>query len=142
MLHDFYVLIHFGCLCLAAIGILLADHMAFEWVRGVHERVGLKKMLALHLVVTLALAGLVGSGLLLFWPERVYFMGQPLFWLKMGFVFVLLINSFFIEYLMHHAVRGPYRHLPQKKKTALMISGAVSTTCWLGAGLTALVLFS
>lgn len=140
-MHDLIFLIHLSSLALAALGILLADHSAFEWMRGKIDAIQRKKVFALHWVVTVGLSGLILSGLYLFWPLRDYLLTEPLFWLKMFFVAALLINSFFVEQLMHVATRRPYRALSTREKAPLFISGAVSTLSWVGAVVTALLLF-
>jgi hypothetical protein len=81
------------------------------------------------------------SGLYLFWPMREYLLSQPMFWLKIGFVAPLLLNSFAIERLLHLPTRAAFRSLSRRQKLPLMLSGAVSLVCWAGAGITALVLF-
>jgi len=133
--------IHIASLALAAVGIVVADHSALNWMLGRVDRAHRAAVFSAHWFVSIGLAGLVLSGLALFWPMRQYLLGEPLFWLKMFFVGCLLINSFFVEMLMHRAVKYPFRELPFSQKVPLFISGGVSTLCWLGAGFTALALF-
>ncbi len=110
-MHPFIVLLHICFLFLAAIGILIADHAAFNWVRGKAAVIGKKELFTAHWIVTAALAGLVYTGLFLFWPERAYLLSQPKFLLKMAFVAALLINSMVIEWLMHVAAYRPLTSL-------------------------------
>jgi hypothetical protein len=139
--HQIYFALHLASLAFAGIGVLYADHAAFDWLRG-KIRVMTHRTLAItHWTVTLGLVGLVSTGLLLFWPEREYLLGQPLFIIKMCFVLALILNSFIIETLMHLAARFPYAALTARQKIPLFISGAVSGACWLGAGIAALILF-
>lgn len=140
-MSDFFFVLHIGSLCVAGIGILLADYSALGWLRGKRETVPRETAVLAHWVVTAGLAGLVLSGLILFWPERAYLMGEPLFWVKMGFVAALVVNSFFIEYLMHTASHRSFASLTHSEKVPFLASGFVSTMSWLGAGITALVLF-
>jgi hypothetical protein len=140
-MHPFIVLLHIGFLCLAALGIFIADHAAFNWMRGKTPLMGKKALFTAHWIVTTALLGLVYTGLVLFWPERDYLLTQPLFLLKMGFVAALLINSIVIEWLMHVAAHRPFASLSIRQKAPLFTSGAISTLSWLGAGLMGLLLF-
>ncbi len=140
-LADLYFYIHMVSLGCAAVGILYADHLAFDWLRGKKETLLRAHLLRAHHSVSFALAALIGSGLLMFWPVRDYLMHQPAFWVKMGFVGALLINSFAIEYLMHAATSVPFKSLPTKQKVPLFISGTVSLGSWLGAGTAAFFLF-
>ncbi|HVM73939.1 MAG TPA: hypothetical protein VMU13_03635 [Candidatus Paceibacterota bacterium] len=133
--------VHIGFLCIAGIGILLADSSALAWLRGKRETVDAKALFVAHWVVTIGLSGLILTGLYLFWPMRSYLLGQPLFWLKMGFVVALVINSFVIEALMNVAQVRPFNALTTAQKFPLMLSGAVSVICWAGAFLVAITLF-
>jgi hypothetical protein len=140
-MKEILFVLHIASLCAAGIGVLMADSSAFAWLRGKREVVGKETLFVAHWVVSIALAGLILTGLALFWPMRDYLVGQPLFWVKMTFVSALVINSFFIEYLMHTAAHHSFKSLSHRQKLPLMLSGAVSTVSWLGAGLCALMLF-
>lgn len=140
-MDDLLLYTHLGLLAVVLWGIVRADHAAFLWLRGRTETVSLTAARNTHVVVTLALSGLVLTGLFLFWPMREYLLGQPLFLLKMAFVAVLIINSFFIELLMPTASTKPFATLTEREKLPLMLSGAVSTLSWLGAALAAILFF-
>lgn len=133
--------VHLMALCVAVCGMLLADSIGLSWFRSAIHTLPVKRVHMLHEVMSGALAFLIASGLMLFWPERDYLVTQPLFFLKMAFIGVLIINSFVIDSLMHHATRTSYRSLPLGTKRALIVSGAVSSICWAGAALAALALF-
>ncbi|HUO56150.1 MAG TPA: hypothetical protein VMU27_01810 [Candidatus Paceibacterota bacterium] len=133
--------IHIGSLCVAVFGIFLADKSAFAWLRGKKETLSARDIFIAHWIVAAGLCGLILSGLYLFWPLRTYLIGQPLFWLKIGFVLALIINSFYIDQLMHLALTRPYSALSKRERMTLIISGMVSTLCWIGAFLAALILF-
>ena len=140
-LSDFYFYIHMGALGFAVAGILYADHLAFSWVRGKRDILLRAHLLRAHHWVSLALAALIGSGLLLFWPSREYLLHQPAFWIKMSFIGALLVNSFVIEYLMHAATSQSFKSLELRQKTPLFISGIVSLGSWIGAATAAFFLF-
>ena len=132
---------HIGFLCLAGLGIVVADHAAFQWLTHKRDVVGKRELFVSHWIVSVGLTGLVLSGLYLFWPMRDYLLSQPLFWLKMAFVAALIVNSFFIEYLMHTASNTPWRRLSFGERVPFIVSGAVSTLSWVGAFLVAITLF-
>lgn len=132
---------HIGSLCVAGTGVMVADSSAMNWLRGKRETVSRAAIFIAHWIVTIGLAGLIVSGLFLFWPLREYLVGQPLFWLKMGFVGALVINSFFIEQLMHVAAYRPFAELSVRERVPLFVSGAVSGISWVGAFFIALMLF-
>jgi hypothetical protein len=133
--------IHIASLCVAALGILIGDHAAWQWLMHKRDVVGKRELTVSHWTVTLGLAGLMLSGLYLFWPMRNYLLGEPLFVLKMVFVAALVINSFFIEYLMHTASHTPWRALSMGERVPFILSGAVSTLSWVGAFLVAITIF-
>ena len=133
--------IHVGSLVVAFVGMLYADAQAWAWLRGRKDTLLHKHLLQAHHVVSYALSAIIVTGLILFWPMRTFLLSTPLFWLKMGFVSALVLNSFAIERLMHLPVRASFRSLTGRQKIPLYLSGAVSVACWLGAGVTALVLF-
>jgi len=141
-MHSLLIFLHVSFLCLAGVGILIADHSALMWVHGKQQVIGKKALFIAHWIVTTALLGLIYTGLLLFWPLRDYLLTQPLFLLKLALVAALLINSMVIERLMHVAAYRPYASLTTGQKVPLFISGAVSSASWAGALLTALFLFT
>lgn len=139
--HQLVFLVHIGSLCLAGLGIVVADHAAFQWLTHKRDVVTKRELTFSHWTVATGLSGLVLSGLFLFWPMRDYLLTQPLFWLKMAFVAALIVNSFFIEYLMHTASHTPWRKLSFGERAPFILSGAISTLSWLGAFLVAITIF-
>jgi hypothetical protein len=133
--------VHIGFLCVAGLGILLADYSAVAWLRGKRETIDEKAASAAHWIVSIGLSGIICSGLFLFWPLRFYVIGEPLFWVKMGFVLALAFNSFVIEKLMPTATHTPFRSLSRRQQLPFLISGAVSTVSWIGAFLIAITIF-
>lgn len=140
-MQDLVFYLHIAFLCVAGLGILIADHAAFQWLTHKRDVVGRRELFLSHWVVSVGLAGLILSGLYLFWPMRDFLLGSPLFWLKIAFVAALTINSFVIDYLMHTASHTPWRHLSFGQRVPFIVSGAVSTLSWLGAFGVALLLF-
>lgn len=134
-------LIHLASLSLAGLGILMADSSAVGWLLGKRRVVSRRVAIRSHWIVSIGLAGLILSGLFMFWPSRTYLMGETVFWIKMAFVTALVINSFFIEYLMHTATRRSFTSLSRGEKVPFILSGGISTLSWLGAFTAAFFLF-
>jgi NhaP-type Na+/H+ or K+/H+ antiporter len=141
ILHSIALLIHLGSLAIAGCGVLVADKVGFAWMSGKTKKLAPRTLHILHEVVSYALVGLIASGLYLFWPMREYLLHQNLFLLKLGFVAALVINSIVIDRLMIVAAKVPFASVSTKGKIVLFLSGALSFICWVGAGLSALLLF-
>ena len=132
------VSIHVGALFLLIPVILFADHEGFSWIRGKKETLNPKVMTILHRLVWIGLGVMILTGMILAWPLRDYLSNTPAFYIKMFFVFVLVVNSFFINRFMRVALERPYVSLTQEERRPLFISGAVSTISWVGAVIAAL----
>lgn len=140
-LQDLVFYLHLSSLALAVGGILYADTLAFSWMRGKKDTLWRTHLLRAHYIVSAALILLILSGTYLFWPMHTYLLHQPLFYLKMSFVLALVINSFVINKIMHVSTHKTFKSLEQMERLPLFISGTVSAVCWLGAGVSALLLF-
>ena len=141
MLHELVFLVHLASFAVAVGGVLYADKVGFSWFLGKVETISPRTLRTLHNVMSLSLAFLILSGLYLFWPEREYLLRQTLFFIKMGLVAALVINSFVIDNLMDVASQLPFKWIPAGQKAVLFASGAFSFACWAGSGITALLLF-
>ncbi|HEY5383220.1 MAG TPA: hypothetical protein VIJ88_01555 [Candidatus Paceibacterota bacterium] len=141
ILHSIALLIHLGALAVAGCGVLVADKVGFAWMRGKTQKISRRTLHLLHETISYALILLIASGLYLFWPVRSYLLHQNLFLLKMFFVAALVVNSIAIDRLMIVATKVPFASVSTKGKIILFLSGALSFTCWVGAGLSALLLF-
>ena len=141
MIQTTVFFIHLASLAAAAVGILVADHAGFSWIRGKVQTLSSQTLHRLHNGISYALTGLILSGLYLFWPGREYLLTQPLFLLKLGFIAVLVINSLAIDKLMLVATKVPFTSVSNTGKVVLFLSGALSAACWVGAGVSALLLF-
>jgi hypothetical protein len=135
------VLFHLTSLAVAIIGILYADKQAISWILGKTETLNPKLLMRAHYIVSIGLAGLIVTGLTMFWPMREALLAQPLFLLKMSFVALLVVNSFAIGTLMHTASAKSFASLTLKEKAPLFISGGLSMIGWVGAITAALFLF-
>lgn len=125
--------IHLGTLGFVALLVLFADHQALSWVLGHKEKLDGKTIQTVHYLTLVGLVVMIISGITMALPLTEYLLTVPAFFIKMGFVLALVINSFFIGKLMHTAVNHSYKSLAFSEKLPLFISGAVSGISWLGA---------
>lgn len=130
--------IHLGTLGFVALLVLYADHQALSWVLGHKEKLNGKTIQAVHYLTLAGLVVMIASGVAMALPLSEYLLTVPAFFIKMGFVLALVINSFFIGKLLHTAVNHSYKSLAFSEKLPLFISGAVSGISWLGAVIAAL----
>ena len=132
--------IHMLALAYSAWNIFNADRMGFSWIKGKVNTLDAKEVAKYHKATWIGLLLLIGSGVGLFWPKRDYLLNNPAFYIKMGFIAALFINSFFIDSLQKVATSKSCPSLNSKEKFPLYLSGAVSTISWIGAGITAFFL--
>lgn len=138
---DIWLYAHLGFLAVALYGIIDADTQAMSWMRGKIPVIAEENLKRTHWIVTIGLAGLILTGLYLYWPMRAYLYGQAYFLTKMVFVLALLANSFFIERLMPLASQFEHKNLSAGHKRILTLSGGISTLSWLGAAVMAILQF-
>ena len=132
------IYIHLGTFALLVPLILFADHQGFEWLTGHKETLHPKTIGFVHNLTGAGLALMILSGLFLAWPIRDALFTNTAFLVKMGFVLLLIVNSYFIGKLMHTATERPFKSLSDSEKLPLFISGALSTIGWAGAFIAAL----
>ena len=125
--------LHMASLVFVAWNVFHADHMGFTWITGKVDLLPEKKVRKYHIQTWISLILMTITGLLLFWPAKEYLLTRPQFYVKMGFVVALFINSFIIGALSKVATTKIYSSLTIKEKLPLFISGAVSTIGWFGA---------
>lgn len=138
---DFILPLHITSLVFSVINIFLAEHQAFNWFFGKTSTLNKKTLLKYHHLVLLGLSLMIITGATLFWPMREYLLSNFVFGIKMFFVAVLIVNSFFIGRLMNVAVENSYASLSSRERLPLILSGVVSTLGWLGAFISAFFLF-
>ena len=132
-INDIILPLHLFILALTAWNIVLADHMAFSWIRGKVNMLRKEETMKYHKRMWIGLIGMIITGVMMFWPMREFLLTRPQFYVKMLFVLGLVANGFVIGKLQHVATKQWYKELTLKEKVPLFISGAVSTLCWLGA---------
>lgn len=125
--------IHLIILGLTAVVILYADHEAFEYFRGKKQVLVAKSIHRLHVLVWCGLIGMIMTGVVLTIPTWEYRLTQPEFYIKMGLVLTLVVNASFISKVSGIATKMPFAELSKNEKVVLLVSGAVSAVCWVGA---------
>ncbi len=124
--------LHLLALCIAAVGIVLADYIGWQYLRGSVTTVSAVTLRRLHRVVWLGLGLMIATGGALV-AEQPEVLTEVSFYVKLLMVAALLFNGVCIGKLMQVATTTPYRALDQQIRRRLMLSGAVSLTCWIGA---------
>lgn len=130
---------------IAAFGFVLgvtvvADKEAVAWIRGKKEVLDTERVHLYHSLVWVGLLILIVTGVILFYPMRVYLLSQLLFVMKLLFVGILTVNGILIGKLAHIATVKPFSSLTSREKMSLMVSGAISSLSWICAlGLAILV---
>ena len=140
-LQHFILYIHLIALAGAIIGITYADESAFSWMTGKKLLLDGPQTEQLHYFVSVSLSMLIVTGLWLFWPLHSFLLYNTYFLLKLGCVMLLVLNSIVIEYLMPIATVLPFSQVPLGRKFLFLLSGAVSFSCWVGAGVAAWLVF-
>ena len=125
--------LHILTLSFVVITILRADHLGFGWMRGTTKKLDALKIKKLHTYMWAGLLCMIATGLCLFWPLHEYLLSRVQFFVKMGFVFTLIVNALVIGKMQNIATTHEWKELPWKQKLPLLVSGAVSTLAWLGA---------
>lgn len=125
--------LHIAAVTWTVIVILLADHEGYVWVRGKEETLDPERLKHYHRIILTGLIFLIVTGAILFWPLRDYLFTAPVFYIKMAFVFALIINSFAIDRFLHVATKRSFKSLTKKERLPLFASGAVSAVSWVGA---------
>lgn len=139
-LSEILLPIHLTFLAFSAFHIVQADHMGYIWMTGKVDTLPKEKVAKHHRYLWMGLCLMIISGLCLFWPVREYLLTRPQFYFKMAFVATLVSNGFIIGSLQHFAVERKFASLSFSEKLPLILSGAVSTISWIGAGIMAFFL--
>ena len=132
--------IHLITLGTVAVYIFISEKQGFAWIRGTKYTLDPTLLKKYHTYIFIGLAGMIMSGLVLFWPERHVLLTTPAFIIKMICVLALIINAFAIESLMGIPTTRPYLSITQREKMRLFTSGTISLMSWIGAGVSALFL--
>lgn len=140
-LSDIVFPFHIASLLFVGWNVLLADHLGFTWITGKAAMLEASTVRKYHVRVSIGLGLMITTGLLLFWPAREYLLSRTQFYVKMGFVVALILNSFVINKYSLIPTTRSYASLSFSEKLPMLISGGVSTLCWFGAILGGFFLF-
>lgn len=125
--------IHLFSLALTALVILYSDYQGFLYFRGKKQLLSKEFVTWSHRLVWAGLCAMLVTGALLLIPRFEYLIREPVFYIKMGFVLVLVVNAFAIGRLSHVATLRPFIELTKKERTTLLFSAALSGIGWVGA---------
>lgn len=125
--------VHLAVLLITAVGILWADHLGFQYFRGQRQTLPALLITRLHYAVAVGLLGMILTGGTMAYDRWSYLATQPVFFLKLFFVAVLVLNALFITSLMRKATVTPFALLTVRDRAVLLVSGAASGLGWLGA---------
>jgi hypothetical protein len=122
--------LHLLILAFIAWNVICADHLGLRWIQGKIKILEMREVKKYHYCISTLLGLMIITGFSLFWPLREFLLTRPQFYVKMGFVIALIINSIVISYLQKIATTKSFASLSLKEKLPLFISGAFSTVCW------------
>lgn len=113
--------------------ILYSDHQALLYFTGRKQILTAKFSVWSHRLVWLGLVAMIFSGVSLVAPSWQFYMSDPVFYIKIWFVLVLVINAVAIGKLLPLAQVRPFRELTPLQRTTLLVSGFLSGLSWTGA---------
>jgi len=125
--------IHLFVLALTALVILYSDHQGFDYFRGKKQTLSHSLVHHSHRLVWTGLVVMIATGVGLVLPSWQYYLSEPVFYVKMGLVGVLVVNAIAIGKLSRVATERPFALLSSDEKRVLMLSGTLSAIGWVGA---------
>ncbi len=126
--------LHLLTLAFVAIVILIADHDGLAYIRSKKQILNTTKVKRLHNLVWMGLIGMLATGLALLADEPDV-LEESAFYVKMLMVLALFINGIAIGQLAKLSTITPFANLTKSQKRKLLLSGAISASCWIGAAL-------
>lgn len=130
-----YKTMHLITLSLTALVILYTDHEGLQYFRGKTALLSKAFVTWSHRLVWTGLILMILSGIGLILPQWEYRLQEPTFYVKMGFVLVLIMNSYAIGNLRYLATERPFLTLSPDEQKTLIVSGALSGIGWVGAAI-------
>ncbi len=130
---SFVLALHVFALGFVASVIAFADKEALAWLRGKRPTLEPERLRLFHSFTWIGLLALIGTGIMLLYPLRLYLLQEPLFVAKLFFVGILVVNAILIGRLQRVAAARSFASLSFKEKMPLFTSGAVSAYCWVAA---------
>ncbi len=122
--------IHLGIVIGTVLVVLFADHQGLLWMRGKDARMPANRVRFLHRTVTAGLVLLLITGGLLYTRAAPAYLSDPRFLLKMSMLFMLIVNTYFIERFSQVAIEREFASLSPSERIPLFISGGVSFIGW------------
>ncbi len=113
--------------------VLYSDEQGLLWMLGKKETLEPARIGLLHDVVSVGLSSIILTGGLMAMPSLTYYLHNPIFLAKMGFVGALIVNGFFIGHIAARSTTHSFASLTTRERLPLLISGAVSVLSWGGA---------
>lgn len=127
-----YIPLHILSLIYAAWNIFHAEHLRFNWIRGKAEKLDAITVAKYHKGTWTGLILAIVTGILAFLSVRSEIV-YPQFYIKMGFVIVIIANSFAIGSLSKIPTQKTFASLSTQEKLPLMLSSGLSFLSWGGA---------
>ena len=134
-----YTAIHLISLACVVLVIILADYDGYRYLRGHVATLPMGRIVWLHRLTWVGLMAMIVSGIGLI-GEKPSVVTEPAFIVKMFMVTALIINGVAIGTLSRLASSTPFAALTPRERAMLLISGAISISCWLGAAFIGFVL--
>lgn len=134
---DLYALggLHGISFMIVAAVIVYSDHQAYLYFRGKKATLRESFVVWSHRLVWAGLLAMITTGIALTIPGWEYRLSNPVFYVKMGFVLVLIMNACAIGIIAKKATTTPFAELSDTDRRTLMVSGALSAIGWIGAAL-------
>ncbi len=126
--------LHLLALTFVAIVVLIADHDGLAYIRGKKSVLNATKVKRLHNLVWIGLLGMLATGLALL-ADKPDVLGEAAFYVKMLMVLALFVNGVAIGQISKLSTTTPFVNLTKSQKRKLLLSGAISASCWIGAAL-------
>jgi uncharacterized membrane protein len=125
--------IHLATLLVTATIILYSDHEGFNYMTGRKVVLSTRTIHWSHRLVWAGLILMLMTGVVLILESWAYYLQEPVFYLKMGFVLILILNAFAIGKLSRVATERAFFELTGEERRTLLLSGVLSAVGWFGA---------
>lgn len=139
-LFPLILMLHIGTLFVIGGLMLATDFSVLKWIQGSLPMLPHQKTLRLHRFIWGGLITLLITGILLFYPYKDFLVTLTAFRIKIAFVGLLILNSFYIGKVLPLGTTQTFISLSPSQKTNLFISGSMSVVCWIGATITGMML--
>lgn len=125
--------IHVTAVVITLTLVVVSDLHGLAWVFGMMQTLPARRMHFFHIAIWIGLLTVITAGFFMFIGYSDYLFSLLAFKIKMVCVAFLVLNAFFIGKHLTIATESPFKTLAAKEKFILLVSGAISTTGWIGA---------